>query len=113
MTTGLVRTLRFNGEYIYGETALPDAMAKAGVFFLMDVKKDGDKYVGKVNSHIVSSPNGGKSCSLVSPIELSLVTPERIEGRIFSPQPNAKIDWNACTYSPPADWQQFTWIPVS
>ena len=113
MTTGLVRTLRFQGEYIYGEAVLPDALAKAGVFFLMDVKKDGNKYVGKVNSHIVSAPAGGKSCSSESPIELSLVTPERIEGRVFSPPPNAKIDWDTCIYSSPADWQQFTWIPVS
>jgi hypothetical protein len=47
------------------------------------------------------------------PIELTLVTPDRIEGRAFTPPLNAKVGWNACTYSPPADWQPFTWIPVS
>jgi hypothetical protein len=112
MTSGVVRTLRFEGEYIYGETVLPDDAVKAGMFFLMDVKKDGDKYVGKTNGRVLSAP-GGKSCSVTWPIELTLVTPERIEGRGFTPPHNTKIDWNACTYSPPADWQTFTWIPVT
>jgi hypothetical protein len=111
MTTGSIRTLRFEGEYIYGETVFSEAAVKAGVFVLMDVKKDGEKYVGKVNAHIVSQ-DGSKSCSTSSPIELTLVTPERIEGRGFIPPTNAKTDWNACTFTPPADWQAFTWIPV-
>jgi hypothetical protein len=49
MASGTIRTLRFDGEYIYGETVLSEAAVKAGAFALMDVKKDGDKYVGKVN----------------------------------------------------------------
>jgi hypothetical protein len=77
----------------------------------MDVKKDGEKYVGKINAHIVSQ-DGSKSCATSSPVELTLVTPERIEGRGFIPPTNAKTDWNACTFTPPADWQAFTWIPV-
>ena len=112
MTTGHVLVIRFEGDYIYGERVLPEAAANAGIFFLMDVKKDGDKYVGKTNGHILSAPTGGKSCSMTWPTELTLVTPDRIEGRSFSPPTNAKVDWNACTYSPPADWQTFTWIPV-
>jgi hypothetical protein len=111
MTSGSIRTLRFQGEYIYGETALPEAAAKAGAFYLMEVKKDNDKYVGKVNARIVRQ-DAGKSCSLTSPIELTLVTPDRIEGRGIAPPPNAKLDWDTCTYSPPPDWQAFAWIPV-
>jgi hypothetical protein len=111
MTSGIVRTLRFEGEYIYGEAVLTEAAAKAGAFGLMDVKKDGDKYIGKINRRIVSQ-NGGRSCSMSSPIELTLVSPERIEGRVFTPPPNSNTDWTACTFSPPADWQAFTWIPV-
>jgi hypothetical protein len=111
MTSGILRTLRFEGEYIYGEAILTEAAAKAGAFGLMDVKKDGDRYVGKVNRRIVS-PDGSKSCSMSSPIELTLVTPERIEGRFFIPPADSKTDWTACTFSPPADWQAFTWIPV-
>ncbi len=111
MTSGSIRTLRFEGEYIYGETVFSEAAVKAGVFVLMDVKKDGEKFVGKINAHIVSQ-DGSKSCSTSSPIELTLVTPERIEGHAFIPPTNAKADWNACTFTPPADWRAFTWIPV-
>jgi hypothetical protein len=110
MINGSVRTLRFGGEYIYGELVLTDAAAKAGAFALMDVKKDGDKYVGKINTKIVS--RDGKSCSLNHQIELTLVGPDRIEGRSFTPPANAKVDWATCTFSPPAEWRDFTWIPV-
>jgi hypothetical protein len=68
-------------------------------------------YVGKINGRIVST-DGGKSCSGTWPIELTLVTSDRIEGRSFTPPTGAKTDWNACTFSPPADWHTFTWIPV-
>jgi hypothetical protein len=111
MTSGTVRTLRFEGDYIYGETVLSDAAAKAGMFSLLDLKKDGDKYVGKVNGKFVRS-DGAASCSVSSPTELTMVTPDRIEGRSFYPPANAKLDWSTCTFSPPADWQTFTWIPV-
>jgi hypothetical protein len=111
MTSGNIRTLRFQGEFIYGETVLPEAAAKAGVFYLMEVKKDSDKYVGNVNARIVRQ-DGGRSCSLTLPIELTLVTPDRIEGRDLAPPANAKIDWETCTYSAPSDWQAFAWIPV-
>jgi hypothetical protein len=110
MTSGTIRTLRFESEYIYGEAVLSEPAAKAGAFSLMEVKKDGDKYAGKVNTRLVSQD--GKSCSFSSPIELTLVTPERIEGRGFMPPPNAKVDWNACTFTPTADWQTFAWIPI-
>jgi hypothetical protein len=111
MTTGEIRMLRFGGEYIYGEAVLPEPAAKAGVFGLMDVKKDGDKCVGKINRRMVSK-DGSKFCSATWPIELTLVSPERIEGRRLVPQANAKMDWNTCTFSPTADWRTFTWIPV-
>lgn len=111
MTTGTVRVLRFEGDYIYAEHILPEAAAKAGMFFLWEVKKEGDKYVGKVNGRIVRA-DGGASCSVTWPAELTLVTKERIEGRSFSPPANAKMDWNTCSSSPPAEWQPFTWIPV-
>jgi hypothetical protein len=111
MTAGNVRTLRFEGEYIYAELVLPESAAKAGVFFLTETKKDGDKYVGKTNGRILQKENGA-SCSVTWPIEFTLVTPDRIEGRSFSPPVNAKIDWNTCSYTPPADWLSFVWIPV-
>lgn len=111
MVNGSIRTLRFEGEYIYGETIMREDVAKAGAYVLMDVKKAGDKYVGTTNWRLVSGP-GGKSCSGTSNIELTLVTPARIEGRTFSPSRDGKIDWDKCTFSPAPDWQPFSWIPV-
>lgn len=111
MTTGKVHTLRFAGEYIYAELEVSEAAAKAGVFALTEVKKDGDKYVGKTNSRALKTQTG-PSCSLSWPIEFTLVTPDRIEGRGFTPPVDHKFDWNTCTSSPPADWQPFVWIPV-
>lgn len=111
MTTGSVRTLRFEGNYVYGEVLLPDAAVRAGAFTLMEVKKDGDKFIGNLNIKWVRQ-DGGASCPFQSQIELTLVTPERIEGRLFGGQPNSKIDWTNCSFSPAASWQAFTWIPV-
>jgi hypothetical protein len=111
MTTGSVRTLRFEGEYVYGEAVMAEAAAKAGAFTLMDVKKTGDKFVGKMNGRFVT-PDGSKSCAETWPVELTLVTPNRIEGRAFTAPVNAELDWKSCTYSLPAGWQDFTWIPV-
>lgn len=111
MTSGTIWTLRFEGEYIYGERVVSETAAKAGAFSLVEVKKDGDKYVGKVNSRVVRT-DGGASCSGTWPTELTLITPDRIEGRAFAPPLTAKIDWNTCSYALPADWQPFTWIPV-
>jgi hypothetical protein len=110
MTSGAVRKLRIEGDYIYGETILSDAATKAGMFILVDVKKDGDKYSGKQTVKIVRSD--GASCSFAWPVELTLVTAERIEGHGFGPPPNSKIDWKLCVYSPSPEWQTFTWIPV-
>ena len=112
MTSGTVRTMRFQGDYIYAELVLPDAAAKAGAFQLSELKKDGDKYAGKANARLIR-PDGGASCSFSWPIELSLVTPDRIEGRVMSPPQTAKIDWTSCSTAVPADWQSFVWIPVN
>jgi hypothetical protein len=111
ITTGSIRTLRFETNYTYGEVILPEAAAKAGAFSLLELKKDGDKYVGKVNSRVVRS-DGGASCSVQIPIELTLVTPERIEGHSQQPPANAKLDWATCSFTPPPARLDFSWIPV-
>lgn len=111
MTTGTLRTLRFEGDYIYAESVLSEAMVKAGAFFLMDLRKNGEKYVGTQSGKVVR-PDGGASCPVTWPVELTLVTPSRIEGRGFAPPATAKVDWTTCTISPSPDWQSFTWIPV-
>jgi hypothetical protein len=96
---------------VYGETILPEVAVKAGAFTLIDIKKDGDKYTGKVNIRAIRADRGA-SCTANEPIELTLVTPDRIEGRILSPPLNAKLNWSTCEFDPSASWQDFAWIPV-
>jgi hypothetical protein len=72
-----VRTLRFEGDYIYGEVVFPESAVKAGTFALMEAKKDGDKYVGKTNARLVRA-DGGASCSETWPIEFTSVASDRI-----------------------------------
>jgi hypothetical protein len=109
--SGSVRTLRFQGNYIYGEVLLPDAAVKAGAFTLLEFTKAGDRFIGKVNRKIVRA-DGRSSCPVESQIELTLVTPQRIEGRSMEPPLNAYIDWTKCSFSPGPEWQHFTWIPI-
>jgi hypothetical protein len=110
MTTGSIRTLRFEPNYIYGEVILPEAAAKAGAYTLMEAKKDGDKFVGKINGKIVRA-DGGASCEIHAQVELTQLSPDRIEGRSQSPVPNSKIDWAKCS-NPELEWKDFVWIPV-
>jgi hypothetical protein len=81
---------------------------KAGAFTLLELKKDGDKFTGKVNMKWVR-PDGGATYPAQC---LTLVTPERIEGRTMNPPPTAQIDWKKCSFSSNPQWQDFTWIPV-
>jgi hypothetical protein len=111
LTAGNVRTLRFEGEYIYAEVALPEAAAKAGTFILTEAKKDGDKYVGKTSGRALKTQSG-PICSVAEPIEFTLVTTDRIEGRSFTPPVGAALNWGTCSYSPAPNWQSFIWIPV-
>ena len=111
MTSGNDRTLHFEGEYIYVEVVLPEATAKAGTFILTEAKKDGDKYVGKTSGRALKTQSG-PICSVTEPIEFTLVTTDRIEGRSFMPPSDAKLDWGTCSYTPAPNWQSFVWIPV-
>jgi hypothetical protein len=111
MNSGTVRALRVQGECVYAEVVLPDAQAKAGMFVLTEAKKDGEKCVGKTSERLLKTQTG-RSRSVTNPIKFTLVTPDRIEGRVFISPPNEKIDWKTCSYSSPSDWQPFVWIPV-
>jgi hypothetical protein len=80
----------------------------------METKKDtdSDRFVGKVNARVLKTASG-PACNVNYPIELILVTPDRIEGREFVAPPNTKLDWDSCTYPAPSDWLNFAWIPVN
>jgi len=112
MTTGSVRILRFEGDYIYGEVVVPEALARVGGGVEIMVKKEGNQYTGTVDARVVK-PDGGSACSESNPIELTSVTPTRIEGRAFGPPPGSGFDWSTCTHSISKQWNSFVWIPQS
>ena len=111
MTTGNSFTVRLERDYLHAKRNLLEAAVKAGMFFLIETKKDGGKYVGKANGRVLKTENG-PACSINLAIEFTSVTPERIEGRAISALPNAKFDWHSCSWSPALEWQPFVWIPV-
>lgn len=111
MTTGNSFTVRLEGDYLHAKRNLLEAAVKVGMFFLIETKKDGGKYVGKTNGRVLKTENG-PACSIIGAIEFTSVAPERIEGRAMSALPNAKFDWNSCSWLPALEWQPFIWIPV-
>jgi len=119
LTTGTVRILRFEGEYIYIETLLKEEEQKLGFFFLAEVKKQGDKYVGTMRQRVVSWQTSTltgekivtKSCTLEWPYELTYISPTRMEARGLLPPNDAKLDFKKCTFNKKPEWQRFVWIP--
>jgi hypothetical protein len=111
MNAGNIRTLRFEGEYMYAVVVLPEAAAKAGTFILTVANKDGDKYTGKTNGRVLKTQSG-PICPVSEPIEFTLVTADRIEGRTFTPPVGAALNWGTCSYTQAPDWQSFVWIPA-
>jgi len=119
LASGTIRTLRFEGDYIYIETVWSEELRRLGVFTIAEVKKQGDKYTGTVRGKEVwweTNPYTGEkvvthSCVNELAIELTSVTPNRIEGRGFGPPQGAKLDKKKCTFSKSSVWQSFIWIP--
>lgn len=120
MTSGSVYLVRSDGDYLYVDRVFSEDERKLGVSSLFELKKQGDKYVGTLRERWVwwktyfALPNEKfvtDRCSWETSIEISSVTPTRIEGRgLFEPK-GAKFDKKKCVYSKPLEWQSFTWIP--
>ena len=117
LASGKVRKLRFEGEFIYGETVQTEEERKAQ-FDSYELKKDRDGYkgTGRFGGTCTYWSRGWQQwvrnqCSSESQIELTSVTPNRIEGRAFGPPPEAKFDCKKCSYSKQSVWTSFVWIP--
>ncbi|MDP2998095.1 MAG: trypsin-like peptidase domain-containing protein [Bryobacterales bacterium] len=109
--------LRFDGDFIYGEWAVGE-QERSRFFSSFEVKKDADAYRGVDHTSIgceystwssyTRTPN---RCNVETKIELTKVTPTRIEGRGLFPPDDAKLECRKCTYSKPFVWQSFVLIP--
>jgi hypothetical protein len=124
VTSGRDYKLRIDGDYVYTEWVnLPTELQTTTAFMRSELKKDGDKWVGKVRTYL---PYGFKSsygdfwttgqrigtenvnwCSMEAQYEIDKITDTRIEGRSLSPK---SFDAKKCKPGK-AEWKAFTWIP--
>jgi hypothetical protein len=116
--------LRIDGDYLYTEWVnLPTQLQTTTAFMRSELKKDGDKWVGKARSYL---PYGFKSsyadfwttgqrmgtenvswCTMEVQFEIDKITETRVEGRSLS---SKSFDAKKCK-SGKLEWQSFTWIP--
>ena len=96
---------------------MAEEYTSAGGMQLGELKKQGEKWVGKVRLKIPCSTSGTwsssnvKICSFEEAIEIVLLTPSRIEGSVVTPPDNAGFKCQSCTYTQPAVKREFVWIP--
>jgi hypothetical protein len=120
MSWGATYLVRVDGDYLYAERIFSEEDHKLGNSVVYELKKQGDKYVGTDREHLVwwktyfALPNEKfvtDRCAWETQVEISLVTPSRIEGRgLFEPK-GAKFDKKKCLWSKPLEWLPFVWIP--
>jgi len=109
MSTGVTKTIRFDGDYAYIVYENPNA--RPGAFALSELKKTQTGYSGTSRFHD-GSYDGRKVCTLQVPIEFTAVSAGRIEGWTIVPPKKAKFDWAKCRFSKELEKATFTWIPV-
>lgn len=90
LASSATRRLLISNDTITGENHLPPEIVRNGGYARWDLKKDGDVWKGNYYEGRLCQVQGGlfksaenKRCKFVKDVELSLVTPNRIEGRSF------------------------------
>ena len=124
LVSGRDYKLRINGDYIYTEWVnLPTQLQTTPAFMRSELKRDRDKWVGKVRSLLPYSFKSSymdfwrtgqqmgtenvKWCSVEVQFEIDKITESRIEGRALS---SNSFDAKKCKPGK-LEWQPFTWIP--
>ena len=118
LASGTVKILRVDGDNVYVETVLPEAVKQAGGFTLAELKKSGTKYVGTTKSAWPCQWGDGvwikvqwHLCPNEAPIEFTVFTPSRIEGRTQQHPPDDKLRCRSCSHSEAPVPASFVWIP--
>jgi len=122
LSTGTTKIIRRDGDRMYVETVRPDAEKQAGCFTLADLQKQGDIFVGTTKFSCVCQYQERKiGVGMVTlsnrwsnelKIEITAVSPTRIEGRGLDRPKDNKFDCKHATFSKePSEWVPFTWIP--
>lgn len=111
LVTATSRRIRRTEGHIYIELIV-DAQAKAaGRFGLGELKGADNTYTGIWRSPLFRG--NGDSCVGEFPIEITKVSPDRIEGRTWStlePGNYPAIDWSRCKFKKEG-WRSFVWVP--
>lgn len=124
LASGTTKIIRVDGEHIYVETVLPDQQRQAGSFTLSDLTKTGDRFKGVTKSSVVCQYSKTdiwwgrpttqelNTCQDEVPMEITLMTPTRIEGWTMGPIDGARFDCKKCQWSTKAQTKKpFVWIP--
>ena len=109
MRSGRDYKVRIEGDYIYTEWVnLPASLSSTAAFVRSELKKAGDRWVGKSRAWIPYNYSGQRRwCSVEGGIEITSVTQSRIEGRA---EAHAGFDAKKCEPQG-LYWESFTWIP--
>jgi hypothetical protein len=102
---------------MFGERLMLEQEREAGDFDTIDVKKQGDRFVGTQHVRMTlripdSSPQGSrtKACQWEFAVELTSVSEDRIEGRWEGYPSEAKVDPATCTWTTPRIWEDTAWV---
>lgn len=109
ITSGRDYKVRMNGDFVYVQwTNLPPALLSTTAFIRAELKKTGDKWVGKNISYLpYSTRTGQKWCRIETDFEIDKLSDSRIEGMGLA-WPSTNV--NKCQPEH-AEMKQFIWIP--
>ena len=117
LTAGKVHTLRFDGDFIYGETVRTDGQPRPDYDSFELRKTQNGGYIGVSRWGFACSYVNyftgfwSNRCKFEDKMEINSVTPNRIEGRVFTPPDGAVFNCGKCSYSKKPVWTPFVWIP--
>jgi len=113
------RIVRQEGTYIYVETIWPDPetheeFIRLGGMMVAELqRREGeDKWVGTTR-HLIPCvwKKRWKVCGFEWRMQISLLSPSRIEGSLMGPRPQGKLDCKRCDYLAEMSYIPLTWIP--
>jgi hypothetical protein len=113
MVSGVTRIVRLDPERIYLETVLPRDRKDRGDFVLAELSRAGNKFEGKERVHrsCRAAWTGWKSCTEELAIEITSLSPTRIEGSKETYPDDDKLRCRSCTHTKPPSRVPFVWIP--
>ncbi len=118
LSSGLWKVVRIQGDRIYTETVLTPQAKSRGASQYGELTKTGDKYIGKehVKSDCQYDGSPGRItnlCPTTWDVEITMLSTQRIEGRVRNLLPGQAFQCETCSYPSDAklDWVPFAWIP--